>query len=132
MRPDPLVPGRRDLEHELAGRTCPEPAADLRDRILAAVAAQRPRARRRLWSYAAHAAAALVLVLNLALSVSNGFRYEAISARVVPTASGWPPQGPPANAADRFQMFAATVLARLPAAPDAGPVSQRFFEQQEN
>ena len=36
MRPDPPP----DFERALAGRACPEPSADLRDRILAAVSAE--------------------------------------------------------------------------------------------
>jgi hypothetical protein len=146
MRPDPLLPNQPDLEHELAARTCPEPPAGLRDRILATVSAQRrPTTQgspRRRWHVLWQAAAAVVLALNLAMSAVNGCRYESLHPRVAEPGGftlGRPipvltqPGAPaPTDGEDRFQAFAASALAQLTPAPDAGPVSRRFFEQEEN
>src|SRR4051794_23540771 len=74
---------RDDLERQLAGRGCPEPAADLRDRILGAVGSakrQQQPPTRRLWPVVWRVAAAVILALNLALSAANGFRYASLLA----------------------------------------------------
>jgi hypothetical protein len=68
----------RDLERRLAARGRPEPSADLRPRVLAAVRrelAARPALTQWVWGgfwqYAAAAAAGLLLVLNLLMSMGN-------------------------------------------------------------
>jgi hypothetical protein len=131
MRPDPPLPSLRDLERELAGRTSPEPPARLRDRILAAVAAERhlatDRPPRPLWKGVWAAAAAVVLALNLAMSAVNAFRYESLSSGVAQ-----PGRAAPTDADDRFPSFAASALTRLTPAPDAELVARRFLEQKEN
>jgi hypothetical protein len=138
MRPDPLPPGRPDLERQLAGRTCPEPPAGLRDRILAAVAAERSpvagRPPRRRWRFAWQAAAAAVLALNLALSAANGLRFQALRSRVANPArvERDRPQPHPAPADDPFRAVAMAALAQLTPAPDAGPVGRFFFDRKED
>src|SRR6185437_15095788 len=94
MNPDPFPPDLPDLERWLALRPCPEPGAGLRDRILAAARAERPRlARSRgacAWGLAWRAAAAVVLALNVALSAANGFLYRALPVRAAGPAGGAP------------------------------------------
>jgi hypothetical protein len=122
MHPDLHPPGPGDLERALGRRACPEPAADLPDRILAAVAAERQPAPRPQWTVPWRAAAAVVLALNLALSAANGLRYGSLSSAVVE----------PREGDGSFRAFAAGALAQLAPAPDAGPVARRFVEQQED
>ncbi len=132
MNPDPSPPDLPDLERWLTLRPCPDPGAGLRNRILAAARSEQPRlahsrgarARRLAW----RAAAAVVLALNVALSAANGYRYQALPAR----AAGPAEVAPLAQTPDRTEPFAASAVARLTPAPDAGPVARRFFEHKEN
>jgi hypothetical protein len=140
MRPDPPPPGPPDVEHELTGRTCPEPSQGLRDRILAAVSAERRTVpalpagnpRKMVWQ----AAAVVVLALNLAMSVANGLRYQSLAARVAPPngmAQRQPQRGPaPADVDDHLPPFAATALAQLRPAPDPAAIARRYLDYKEN
>src|SRR5579884_370140 len=131
MNPDPSPPDLPDLERWLTRRPCPEPGAGLRDRVLAAARAERPRPARgrgaRAWGRAWRAAAAVVLALNVALSAANGFRYQALPAR----AAGPAAVAPLAETPDLPAPFAASAVARLTPAPDVGAVARRFFEHEE-
>jgi hypothetical protein len=121
-----------DLERWLARRPVPEPGAGLRDRVLEAVRAEqgRPAPSRggRAWGRAWRVAAAVVLALNLALSAANGFRYQALPMRVAGPAD----LAAGADTPDRPGPFAASAVARLTPAPDAGAVARLFFEHEEN
>ena len=86
MEPSDLPPEWEGLARRLAARPRPQPPADLRPRVLAAVrhelAAQPARARwgwAGFWQYAA-AAAGLLLVLNLAMSMGNRSDFPASRA----------------------------------------------------
>jgi hypothetical protein len=121
MRPDP-----RDLEAALAARACPEPPADLRYRLLAAVSAERaapPRCWRRAWQ----AAVAVILALNLTMGAINGVRYQALLSRTPPPREATPT--PPTGSDDYVPSFAAGAVGQLAAAPDAGRLVRRFIEQ---
>jgi hypothetical protein len=132
MNPDPFPPDLPDLEQWLTRRSCPEPGAGLRDRILtAARAEQRLLARSRgtrAWGLAWRAAAAVVLALNVALSAANGFRYQALPVR----AAGPAEVAPLAETPDRREPFAASAVARLTPAPDVEAIARRFFKHKEN
>jgi hypothetical protein len=139
MRPDPPLPDRRDLERELAGRTCPEPPADLRNRILAALAAQRQAmspAPHKRWRMVWQAAAAVILAGNLVLSAANGLRSQSLLSREGESAGvahTGPLPEPAGNEPDaRFWAFAANALTELKPAPDADSLCRHFFEKQEN
>jgi hypothetical protein len=65
-----------ELEQRLAGRSRPDPAPQLRDRILAAIRREAigpapVEARAGLWQFAATAAALLLVCLNLTMCVVN-------------------------------------------------------------
>src|SRR5262245_31812093 len=97
MPPDPLLPDPADLEDRLARRSCPEPAADFRARVLSAVAgardqpaAQRPGRRWRLWQ----AAAAVILALNVGMSAANGIRFHRLAATAAAAADERRPAEP--------------------------------------
>src|SRR5262245_20701784 len=128
MRPDPLPPSLRELEDQLTRRTGPEPAADLRGRVLRAVAETvapaRPAGRR--WRLLWQAAAAATLILNLGMSVSNGVRYQRLTA---PASSERRAEA--FESEDRFQAFAASALADITPAPDVGALGQGIFDNKE-
>jgi hypothetical protein len=137
MNPDPVSPNPQDLESLLARRRCPEPEAGLRECVLAAVRAELGRPARsrgaRTWSRAWQAAAAVVLALNLALSAANGLRYQSLPVRVAdPPGRALPGPVPVAETDDRPWRLAASAVARLAPAPDAGAVARHFFEQEGN
>jgi hypothetical protein len=78
-------------------------------------------------------AAAVVLALNVAMSAANGFRYRSLPVRVADPAGRAEVVPPPgAETDDRPWPFAASAVARLAPAPDAGAVARRFFEQEGN
>src|SRR5690348_1250199 len=114
---------RPDIEHELARRACPEPSDGFRDRILAAVSAERraPAPRRSRWAVVWKAAAAVVLVCNLGMAAANGLRYQRLAAPAVAPES--------LESGDRFSAFAAGALTQLTPGPDVGVLSRRFLEQ---
>src|SRR5262245_27746848 len=132
MRPDPLPPSLRDLEARLARRPAPEPGADFRARVLGAVADERDRpvpARRR-WRLAWQAAAAIILAMNLAMSAANGIRFQPLTASAAPGVArrAAPPRAPDAlDENGRFERFAASALASLTPAPDAGALGRNCF-----
>jgi hypothetical protein len=76
VEPSDLPPELKSLEQRLAARSRPQPPADFRPRVLAAVRrelAAQPTFTRwgGFWQYAAAAAAGLLLVLNLLMSMGN-------------------------------------------------------------
>src|SRR5262249_564648 len=130
MNPEPLPPDLRELEDRLARRPCPEPAADLRARILGAVAGARTppetgRAGRR-WRLA-WAAAAVVLAPHLGMSVANGVRFGHLSGTAPERAS----VEHQADVRDPFDRLAASALAGLTPAPDVGPLGRSVFSNEE-
>ncbi len=141
MLSDPLPPDPSDVERALARRGCPEPSADLRGRILAALSAQRDAAlrplRRNRWSLVWQAAAALVVAANLWLSVTTTVRLgrlqspaggeDKMSSRMAP--SGVPDT---TDGDDPLQQLAARVLANLSPAPPAGALGRNFFSNEED
>jgi len=131
MRPDPLPPELSDLERDLAARAGPEPPPGLRDRALAAAAAERRAAGRPPHRAFARAwlAAAAVLVLNLAMTVDTALHSRALHAP--PGERPVPAPAVTVGEDDTFQTFAAGALARLRPAPDPGAVSRRLIEYQE-
>jgi hypothetical protein len=132
MKSDPFPPDLPELERWLARRPCPEPGVELRDRILAAARSeQRLLARSRgtrAWGLAWRVAAAVVLALNVALSASNGFRYQALPVR----AAGPSAVAPLAETPDRQAPFAVSAVAQLTPAPDVEAIARRFFKNEEN
>jgi len=130
----------RDLEERLAGRPCPEPAADFRARVLAAMtnsrtpSISRPAGRR--WRLVWQAAAAVVLALNLGMSAANGMRFQRLTSHAAAPA-GFEPCAPRPAAADAFdpndpfEALAASALASLTPAPDAGALCRNFFSDLE-
>jgi hypothetical protein len=139
MLPDPLPPGPDDLEDQLARRPCPEPGADFRARVLRALADLRdrstPERKGRRWRIVWQAAAALILALNLAMTVANGIRFQRLSTPAVaeedPARRRWPRVPDVFEANDGLQRFAASALAGLTPAPDAGVLSRHFFNREE-
>jgi hypothetical protein len=76
VTPDPLPPELLDLERELTARLLPEPPAELRSRVLAAVSRERPTPRPELARggfarFAAATAAAALVAINLSASLAN-------------------------------------------------------------
>src|SRR5262245_36299663 len=118
MNPEPLPPGLRDLEAQLARRPCPEPAADFRARVLGAMTnASAPPVSERpawLWRWVWRAAAAVILALNVALCAANAIRFQRLSA----VASAGDSEA--LDAEDHWKRFAARALASLAPAPDVG------------
>ncbi len=134
MRPDPLPPSLRDLEDRLARRPSPEPAADFRARVLGVVADERnrPGPARRRWRLAWQAAAAVLLAMNLAMTAANGIRFQRLTTPAGPGVArrAAPPSAPDAlDEKDRFERFAASALASLTPAPDAGALGRQCFQQ---
>jgi hypothetical protein len=139
MPSDPLLPDPSDVEQALARRSCPEPSADLRDRILSAVSAQRRFSTRvplrnrykHLWQ----AAAAIVLAANLWMTAANTLRVD----QLVPTTDEEQPvvqATRPGNSdtddtSDPLQSLTARVLANLTPAPQTGALSRHFFSNEE-
>jgi hypothetical protein len=71
-----LPEGLAGLERELAARTMPEPSADLKERVLAALQEEQTRgesvgAKPLSWRFAAAVAAVLILGFNLSMSAAN-------------------------------------------------------------
>ena len=135
MRPDRPLP---DLERGLASRACPEPPAGLRDRVLAAVSAERrpagQRPPRRRWDLVWQAAAAAVLALNLGMSAANAVRFQRLAAvpsgEVAPAPRMAGPRVPGASDdEDPVQRFAARALAGLRPAPDVGALGRACFQR---
>jgi hypothetical protein len=140
MNPEPLPPNLRDLEERLAGRPCPEPAADFRARVLAAMTSSRTtstsRPAGRRWRLVWRMAAAVILALNLGMSVANAVRFQRLTSLAVAPAGleSWAaraatPGGFDPN--DRFHVFAASALASLTPGPDAGALCRDFFSDRE-
>jgi hypothetical protein len=131
MNPDPLPPDLHDLEARLARRSGPEPADDLRARVLSAAAALRARtgATRpaRPWRLVWQAAAAVVLALNLALCVGNGIRFQRLSPSAAPgDAAGW------AAPVSREDALETSALAQLTPSADLAALGRRLFGIGEN
>jgi hypothetical protein len=70
----------------------------------------------------------VVLALNLAMSAANGFRYP---SHPVPVAVQ-PGRTPGPETKDHFEAVAASAVAQLTPAPDAGAVGRLFFETKEH
>lgn len=70
MEPFDFPPEWSEVEHRLAERRLPQPPTAFRERVLAAMRAERA-PRRTHWKIAALLAASLLLTLNLALSLEN-------------------------------------------------------------
>jgi hypothetical protein len=131
---DPLPPDLAELEAGLAHRAGPAPPAGLRDRLLAAVAAElpapaaphRPRGR---WDIVWRVAAGIALMLNLGMAVMNGVRFERWAA--LPDdglAISWRPPLDSLDATDPLQRAAAGALADLKPAPDIGRLGRSIFD----
>jgi len=125
-----------DLEEQLARRSCPEPAADFRARVLGAMtdATTLPVPERvgRRWLLIGRAAAAIVLALNIALCAANAVRFQQLSEVVV--AKGFVEQpGLPEgfDTEERLHQFAARALTMLTPAPDLGALGQNLFRNEE-
>src|SRR5262245_16353704 len=112
MRPEPPT------DESLARRSCPEPSADFRARLLAEMARTRERTDRsaRRWWLAGRIAALVVLALNLAMSAENGVRYHRLTVR---SGSAEGPAMPYAKSPDDSP-FSTRALERLSPAPDIG------------
>lgn len=77
MEPFDFPPEWSEIERRLAARRQPQPSAAFRERVLAAMWAERT-PRRNRWKIAAAMAASLLLALNSALSLENHRAWEAI------------------------------------------------------
>src|SRR4051812_14413250 len=119
MNPEALPPDLRKLEAQLARRPRPEPAPELRARILSA-AGEPPPCRSRGWQLLA-AAAVVVLVLNIGLSIINGVRFDRLAASTEIEGPVAPPGPDSPEMDDPFRRYAANALASLPLS--AGPGS---------
>src|SRR5262245_2920950 len=140
MRPDPLRPSPRELEEQLARRSCPEPGADFRARVLGGMADTRdrpvvghPPSR---WRFVWRVAAAVILALNLGMSVANGLRFQRVTTSAVAPVGveGWAARArvPEVfDAEERFQRLAASAVAGLTPAPDVGVLTRTFFSTEE-
>jgi hypothetical protein len=72
----------------------------------------------------------VLLALNLALSAANGFRYQSLPVRIADSPGRAQPGPPPSAETDDLPWpLAASAVARLAPAPDAGAVARHFFEQ---
>jgi hypothetical protein len=135
MRPDPPPPNPDELEDRLARRSCPEPAADFRARVLAAMTdlrdAPAPVRPGRRWPRVWLAAAAVVLALNVGMSAANALRFRRLADVAAAPAEG---RGvaDAVDAEDRFQRFAARALAGVRPAPDAGVLGRNLFGKKED
>lgn len=140
MNPEPLPPDLRDLEDQLARRPCPEAAAEFRARVLSAMASSQalpvsqPAARG--WRLVWQAAAAVILALNLGMSAANGIRFQRLTPLAVAEGNmgrrlAGPEVANAADADDRFQVLAASALASLRPAPDAGALGRQVFSNEE-
>jgi hypothetical protein len=141
MPSNPLPPDPSDVEQALARRSCPEPSADLRERILTAVSAERDDTarplRRQRWKNVWQAAAALVVVVNLWMTAVNTARI----GRLFPLTGS---EGDPALRAarndtadtsdsnDPLQRLVARAVANLRPAPQAGALGRHFFSNEED
>src|SRR5687768_9557246 len=109
MTPEPLPPDLRDLEGRRERRPRPEPAADLRARVLAAAAAARadpaPDRVGRRWRQVWQTAAVATLALNLGMTVANGVRFHRLTA---PAATPGPAVPDASDATDRLPPYAAS------------------------
>jgi hypothetical protein len=128
---EPLPPSLRELEDQLARRPCPEPAVDFRALVLGALADSRarplPERAGRCWGLVWRAAAAVVLALNLGMSAANGVRFQ----RLTPPRAEGPRVPVTFDGDDRFQRLAASALANLTPAPDAGALGRNLFSSEE-
>jgi hypothetical protein len=140
MPSDPLLPDPSDVEHMIARRSCLEPSADLRDRILTVVSAQRrcpaPASLRNRWKPVWQAAAAIVLAVNLWMTVANTLRVRrlapiaAVEEQPVVQAAR-PGISDTGDASDPLQLLTARILANLTPAPQTGALSRHFFSNEE-
>jgi hypothetical protein len=140
MPSDPLLPSPDEVQQALARRSCPEPSADLRDRILNAVSAQRRLAAivrpRNRWRPVWQAAAAIVVAMNLWMTVDNAaqINHQALIAAFEeqPTAQAARPDiSDIDDASDPWQSLTASVLASLRPAPQTGALGRHFFSNEE-
>ncbi len=132
MPSDPPLPDPSDVEQALARRTCPEPSADLRGRILAALSAQRQAAarplRRNRWSVVWQAAAAVIGAGNLWMTAANTVRV----GHLVPPQVAVPDMADVFVGTDPLQQLAARVLVNLKPAPQTGALGRDFFSNEED
>jgi hypothetical protein len=127
MNPDPLPLNLRDLEDRLARRELPDPAGDLRTRVLAAAAATPPPAVRR-WGVAWRAAAAIILTMNLGMSVANGFRFHRLAETTETIHSEPRPIDPERyDSDDRIPAFVGSAAAHWTPGADSAELSRAFF-----
>jgi hypothetical protein len=140
MPSDPLLPSNREIEQALAQRFCPEPSADLRDRIRRAVSAQRDSAGRLPlrpgWKYVWQAAAAIVVALNLWMTAANTVRVGRLAPADMVEDSPPPgmaePEAPDTfDTNDPLNQLAVRALANLAPAPQAGVLGRNFFSNEE-
>jgi hypothetical protein len=132
MPSDPLLPDPSDVERALTRRWCPEPSADLRGRILAAVSEQRQAAarplRRNRWNVVWQAAAAVIVAGNLWMTAANTVRV----GHLMPPPLAAPDVVDAFVGADPFQQLAARVLVNLKPAPQTGALGRDFFSNEED
>ena len=140
MNPERFPPDWHDLEDQLARRACPEPAPNLRGRVLSAMTNARalpvstlPAGR---WRLVWRAAAAAVIVLNLAMSAANGIRFQRLTALAAnPPDSArravWPTDADGYDANDLLQTLTAIAAAQLAPIADIGPLGRNVFNVKE-
>lgn len=118
----------RELESRLALRPCPDPPADLRSRLLNAVAnVPLPVQHPGRWWIACRAAAAVILAINLTMTVANAVRLQRVSTM---TAAPQRAAVAPASASesdDPFDALTASVRSSMTPAPHIGELSRNFF-----
>jgi hypothetical protein len=90
----------------------------------------------RRWRLVWSVAAAVVLALNLGMSAANGIRFQRLYTAAAAqggferqAARPRVPDGFDAN--ERFHAFAASALAHLTPAPDAGALGRHLFSKEE-